>query len=91
MSITHFHDFKCDDGSPISVEYSAAPGEPNFDFPGHICDGGGSGPEISIIDAWREPSGEKVKLTDQERERMETWLCENYVDEPEPEDFGVQF
>lgn len=52
MSATYFHDFTRDNGLPITVEYSATGGEPNFDYPGHICDGGGSGPEIVILKAW---------------------------------------
>lgn len=49
---TYFQDFIRDDGSPVTVEYSTTGGEPNFDYPGHICDGGGSGPEICIVESW---------------------------------------
>lgn len=49
---TYFHDFTRDNGLPITVQYSATGGEPDFDYPGHICDGGGSGPEIVILKAW---------------------------------------
>ena len=49
---TYFHEFIRDNGLPIMVEYSATGGESNFDHPGHICDGGGSGPEIVILRAW---------------------------------------
>lgn len=52
MPVTHFHDFTRDNGLPITVEYSATGGEPDFDYPGHICDGGGCGPEIVILKAW---------------------------------------
>lgn len=52
MASTHFQDFTRDNGLPITVEYSANGGESNFDFPGHICDGGGSGPEVCIVQAW---------------------------------------
>lgn len=52
MSATYFQDFKRDNGLPVTVEYSASGGEPDFDHPGHICDGGGSGPEIVILKAW---------------------------------------
>ena len=52
MSRTHFQDFVRDNGLPITVEYSATGGEPDFDYPGHICDGGGSGPEIVILRSW---------------------------------------
>lgn len=50
--ITYFQDFIRDNGLPVTVEYSATGGEPDFNFPGHICDGGGSGPEIVILQAW---------------------------------------
>lgn len=49
---TYFQDFVRDNGLPVTVEYSSTGGEPNFDYPGHICDGGGSGPEIVILKAW---------------------------------------
>lgn len=50
---THFHDFVRDNGLPITVEYGVgSQGEPNFDYPGHVCDGGGSAPEIFILKAW---------------------------------------
>lgn len=49
---TFFQDFMRDNGLPVTVEYSANGGEPNFDHPGHICDGGGSGPEVCIVDSW---------------------------------------
>lgn len=52
MAETFFQDFKRDDGSPVTVEYSAIDGEPYADLPGHICDGGGSGPDAEIITAW---------------------------------------
>lgn len=125
MSRTHFQDFTRDNGLPITVEYSANGGEPDFDFPGHICDGGGSGPEVMIFRAWpntpfhdrlalvemrvRWPQHRaltpfgwwlcnlfskpiravswlderwRANLTDAERERMEAWLAEHYVEEP---------
>lgn len=128
MSRTYFHDFTRDNGLPITVEYSAGGGEPNFDFPGHICDGGGSDPEIAILKAWpntpghdrlakldldlwlhrRKQFGEtltavlrwplraliridewwRASLTDAERERMEAWIAEHYVDDDDdPEDW----
>lgn len=52
MGRTYFQDFVRDNGLPIVVEYSASGGEPDFDYPGHICDGGGCGPEIVILRAW---------------------------------------
>lgn len=57
MAATYFQDFTRDNGLPITVEYSATGGEPNFDYPGHICDGGGSGPEIVILKAWPNTPG----------------------------------
>lgn len=57
MGATYFQDFTRDNGLPVTVEYSATGGEPNFDYPGHICDGGGSGPEIVILKAWPNTSG----------------------------------
>lgn len=52
---TAFHTFFRDNGLPVTVEYEiGSQGEPNFDYPGHICDGGGSGPEILIVKAWPE-------------------------------------
>jgi hypothetical protein len=126
MGATYFQDFKRDNGLPVTVEYSATGGEPDFDFPGHICDGGGSGPEIVILRAWPATEGHnrlasialglwlnratrfgarigrlaalpfhglmrldewwRASLTITERERMEAWLAEHYVEEPyEPE------
>jgi hypothetical protein len=120
---TFFQDFVRDNGLPITVEYSATGGEPNFDFPGHVCDGGGSGPDIVILNAWPDtPRHNRLakiqiwsitrpnvtragawlarkltapvrglmlldewwsaSLTDAERDRMETWLAEHYVEEP---------
>lgn len=52
MPATYFHDFIRDNGLPVTVEYSAHDGEPDFDYPGHICDGGGSSPQVTIIKAW---------------------------------------
>jgi hypothetical protein len=50
---THFQDFVRDNGQPVTVEWRvASEGESNFDHPGHICDGGGSGPIIEIVDVW---------------------------------------
>jgi hypothetical protein len=54
---THFHDFVRDNGLRITVEYTASAGESDFDYPGHICDGGGSGPEICILKAWPNTPG----------------------------------
>src|SRR5580704_472384 len=54
---THFHDFIRDNGLRITVEYTASAGESNFDYPGHICDGGGCGPEVEIVDAWPNTPG----------------------------------
>jgi hypothetical protein len=44
MMGTSFHTFFRDNGLPVTVEYAT----------GHICDGGGSGPEIFIVKAWPE-------------------------------------
>jgi hypothetical protein len=52
MGQTYFQNFTRDNGLPVTVEYSATGGEPDFDYPGHICDGGGSGPEIVILKSW---------------------------------------
>lgn len=52
MARTYFHDFTRDDGTPVTVEYSTSAGEPYYDNPGHICDGGGCGPGAMIVDAW---------------------------------------
>lgn len=52
MAATFFHDLVRSDGLPVTVEYSETGGEPYFDSPGHPCDGGGSAPEICIVDAW---------------------------------------
>lgn len=42
-------------GQVIGVEYEVeSHGESNFDYPGHICDGGGSGPVLYITEAWPE-------------------------------------
>lgn len=57
MGITYFQDFTRDNGLPITVEYSVTGGEPNFDHPGHICDGGGSAPEIVILKVWPNTPG----------------------------------
>jgi hypothetical protein len=129
MARTFFQDFTRDDGTPVTVEYSASGGEPNYDHPGHICDGGGSGPEIVILKTWPNTSAfealcrrynavtflrprdaglarrawaamvapilaariwwaeRRVRLTVDENERMEAWLAEHYVDEPDYEDW----
>lgn len=124
---TFFEDFARDDGSLVTVEYSARSGEPNFDHPGHICDGGGSGPEICIVDAWpgtavyerlcgwkldlewprstwlQRPAfcmalfviniaiwilKRRIRLSCDERERMESVIAEHHVEDPyEPEDY----
>lgn len=52
MGATYFHNFEIDTGKKVTVEYSATGGESNFDHPGHICDGGGSGPQIVVLDAF---------------------------------------
>jgi len=53
MVATHFHKLVKDNGLPVEVEYEIMSyGEPHFDHPGHICDGGGSGPEVQINDSW---------------------------------------
>lgn len=67
MARTYYEDFKRDDGSPVTVEYtfrnlSAAIAEAN------------------IVDAWRDrdDGSYTVKLTDEERDRMEAWLVEHH-------------
>lgn len=132
MTRTFFQDFTKDNGMPITVEYSlVSVGEPYADLPGHICDGGGSGPEIEIVTSWPRneeydrlvqrkmdlettpfgkprsllmmngddlhqlrdldasiAKGDKAaELTDVERERMESWLCEHHVVEYDEEDY----
>jgi hypothetical protein len=53
MARTHFQNFTRDDGLPVTVEYQVeSEGEPDFDHPGHICDGGGSEPVMAIVGAW---------------------------------------
>ena len=53
MGATHFHKIIKDNDLPCEVEYEIVSyGEDNYDHPGHICDGGGSGPEVSIRDSW---------------------------------------
>ena len=53
MGATHFFQFNKDNDFPVEVEYEIVSyGEPHFDHPGHICDGGGSGPEVQINDSW---------------------------------------
>lgn len=70
MPRTFFQDFTRDNGVPITVEYSATGGEPDFDHPGHICDGGGSGPEIVILKAWpNTPGHERLAAID-----LKLWL-----------------
>lgn len=42
-------------GQKIGVEYEVeSHGEPDFDYPGHICDGGGSGAVLVITESWPE-------------------------------------
>ena len=57
MGQTFFDNFTRDNGLPVTVEYSCSGGEPNHDHPGHICDGGGSGPEVVIVKAWPNMPG----------------------------------
>ena len=69
---------KRDDGSAVTVEWEVLEhGEPDFDSPGHICDGGGSGPVISIINSYDVDDGH-IELTDKERERIEEELAASY-------------
>lgn len=126
MGATYFQDFTRDNGLLITVEYSARGGEPHHDHPGHICDGGGSGPDICILSSWPNTKAfditferqdelirsawplwrwpfnwlelhavnliiwgyeRSARLTDAEREWMEEWLIEHYVEEPYEEDY----
>lgn len=42
-------------GQVIGVEWEVeSHGEADFDYPGHICDGGGSGPVLYITEVWPE-------------------------------------
>jgi hypothetical protein len=59
---SYFHDFKRASGEIVVVEYEISPGESDFDYPGHICDGGGSGPDVSIVSAHRLEGGGTVYL-----------------------------
>jgi hypothetical protein len=90
MARTYFHVAKRDDGTLITVEYSATGGEPHYDNPGHICDGGGSGPDICIVKAFVEDDSTlddapNVQLTDAESERIESEIAEGYEDDYDDE------
>lgn len=67
-------------GQVIGVEYEVeGHGESNFDYPGHICDGGGSGAVLVITDAWPEDAfhrwlGEMWFRCWDRRLRFEAWL-----------------
>lgn len=51
MTATHFQDFKLDDGSPITVEYTYGAGsETTYSPMFGAC--GGDGCEVSILKAW---------------------------------------
>ena len=81
MAATYFANFTRDNGLPVTVEYSARGGEPNFDYPGHICDGGGSAPEILILKAWPDTPGHnclasiELRLWLYRRTRFGTAMC----------------
>ena len=66
----------------ISIEYKVIPGEDDFNSPGHICDGGGSGPTIEIENV-RSDAGFML-YTDRKLqewyETIETYVCDNYGD-----------
>lgn len=68
MARTFLHETKLNN-QEILVEYSVNPGEDYFDSPGHICDGGGSGPSLEILEVTND-SG-KVICTDKEIEALE--------------------
>ena len=98
MARTYFFDGETADGKQITVEYSASGGESHYDNPGHICDGGGSGPEIEIVSATLrqvivDPNGldvevgELIQLTDEEDERLCGLIAENFVDD-DYDDYG---
>lgn len=91
MPRTHFQDFERDDGTPITLEFTATGGCPahmgSLSYAGHPAEG----PEIEIVGAYAEtgryvspighPEVEPVTLTDAEDERMRQWLLENFVDD----------
>lgn len=121
---TYFHDFKRDDGLPVTVEYGVdGSHSPTTYSPMSGADGGDE-PEFCIVDSWpndaafndlarrrndrawkKNPSLidraaqwflevrltlatlRRGTLTSNERERMEAWLAEHYVDESSEEDF----
>jgi hypothetical protein len=65
MPQTFFQDFKTDNDDPVTVEYG-------YEADGCVC----------IVQAWREPQelGDvaiDVKLTDNEEQRMCTWIAEH--------------
>lgn len=81
--------FKRDDGvTEVEVDYEVESyGSPNFDHPGHICDGGGEPAIINITEVTSLKTGEKVELTEKERERIEGTIAENLEPPGEFEDY----
>lgn len=86
MPRTFFQDFDRDDGTPVTVEYSARGGCPahygSMSYAGHPAEG----PEIEIVKAFNDAG--PVSLTDAEDERMWLWIAEHHEDdEPDYDDW----
>lgn len=81
--MTHFQDFKRDDGTEITVEYQVeGRNSPTTYSPMYGADGGDAA-EFIILKAWRKDTEADVELPDAEREKYEEWLAEHV----NPDDF----
>jgi hypothetical protein len=64
MSRTHFFSFTRENLMDIAVEYSIT------DYIPHTFNVPAEGGEVTIINAWTEPSGDAIELTENEQENL---------------------
>ncbi len=69
----------------VVVEYEVEPGEDNFNFPGHICDGGGSGPLVMITTVYSEQGN--MLYTQRQYEKWEEAIANAVCSDPRFFDF----
>lgn len=92
MTRTYFQDFTLtdDEETDVCVEFSFSPGCPAQTYgPPEYCDPG-YGAEVEILDARRKADehmsdAPRIALSAADRERIETWLMENFDHEDDYE------
>lgn len=77
--ISHSYDTRYS-GKDITIEYEVEPGEDNFNYPGHICDGGGGGPIIIIIEVYSDQG--RMLYNQRQSEKWDMEIGESIASDP---------